>query len=399
MLPEGMPAFIRSLVLIASVILSTPAWAFVQDRSVLVEFERVIDSLVQSKKSVGVSAVLIFEGRSHFYSAGSFEQGNGLVLASKETIFELGSVGKTFTTLLLAKTIEDSIRDGGEPMSLESPANVLMPTGQKLPSLESREISLKDLVTHQSALPDLFSSGPPADPLNPYAESDQNEFFDFLGKARLARAPGSQFEYSNVGMALLGLLVAGGDSRMYVSEVDRRILRPLGMNDTHEAVPSWAMNRFSKGHNREGRVTSYWNLGALVGAGGFKTTALDMAAYLKALLNPAQFPSAYELELVQQPLARLDCTTSSATEIGWGWMIGHCGRLGPEAETIRWHTGGTGGFESFVAFDRRRSIGIAILSNQSDLYPLEDGRAYEQPVAIAGLGLMKRLLVPKPTNR
>lgn len=280
-----------------------------------------------------------------------------------DTVFEIGSITKPFTGLLLADMIER-----GE-VTLEEPVAQLLPEPVKSPSYEGRPITLLDLVTHTSALPRLPRNLAPADPNDPYADYTREKMFEFLTSYKLRRAPGDRSVYSNYGMALLGEALALRAKSDYASLLHERICAPLGMNDTRIELDAATAGRLTPGHDADGQPSPNWNLAAFAAAGGIRSTARDMVRFVQANLylpagattpgTPAtglpQVSDALRRALALSQLPRHK-VVAPAGEIALAWMIQ------PDGNTV-WHNGETGGYHSFTAFDRARGIGVVVLSN------------------------------------
>ena len=196
-----------------------------------------------------------------------------------ETIFEIGSVTKVFTALLLADMAER-----GE-VALDDPVRKYLPSGVTVPSRGRRDITLADLATHTSGLP--------RDPTNldlrslddPYAEYRAADLHAFLAGYSLQRDPGTQFEYSNVGMGLLGHALATRAGLSYEALLTRRVLGPLGMRNTSVVVDEERRSRRATGHSQALAPVPWWHFDAMAGAGAMNSTAQDMLVFAEAAMG------------------------------------------------------------------------------------------------------------------
>jgi CubicO group peptidase (beta-lactamase class C family) len=176
-------------------------------------------------------------------------------------VFEIGSITKVFTTLVLA----DMARRG--EVALDDPVAQYLPADVIMPKRGGRRIALIDLATHTSGLPRRPGDIAPADWANPYADYSIVQLYAFLGRYRLRRDIGAAHLYSNLGMGLLGhalALRAGGD---FETLVRKRITAPLGMVDTAMALTPGMRTRLAKGHDAERRPVANWDFDALAGPG------------------------------------------------------------------------------------------------------------------------------------
>lgn len=144
-----------------------------------------------------------------------------------DTVFEIGSITKVFTCLVLATMVER-----GEA-ALNDPVSRYLPEGVKVPERGGKQITLQDLATHTSGLPREPSNySCPTDWSQPLHDYSAEELYAFLQEHELTRDIGVQFEYSNLGVALLGHTLECCTGADYETLAKTRILGPLGMNDT-----------------------------------------------------------------------------------------------------------------------------------------------------------------------
>lgn len=274
-----------------------------------------------------------------------------------ETLFEIGSVTKALTSLLLA----DMVRRG--EVKLDDPVVKHLPPGAVAPTRNGKAITLIDLATHTSGLPRLPTNMAPKDPLNPYADYTEAQLDAFLRDYAPPRDIGGTYEYSNLGVGLLGRALAyraGGD---YETVLRQRVLAPLGMTDTAIALPPDQASRFSTGHNAALQPTPHWDLPSLAGAGALRSTADDLLKLVAAELGQVETPLA--AAMADQLVPRRPATGDVLVALGW--------HIWPTAEgEIISHSGGTMGFQSFVGFNRRTQVGVVVLSNSASVMGVDD---------------------------
>ena len=190
------------------------------------------------------------------------------------------------------------------------------------------------------------------------ADYTVQKLYDFLASYELPRDIGSQFEYSNLGMGLLGHVLSLRAGKSYEDLVIERILDPLGMHDTRITLTPSMKSRLAPGHNAAGAVVPNWDLPTLAGAGALRSTANDMAKFLAANLDSTLNPVARALATAHAPLRG---AASPQMRIGLAWLT-----LDQFAgKPLIWHNGGTGGYHSFVGFDPAANRGIVVLTNQT----------------------------------
>lgn len=274
-----------------------------------------------------------------------------------ETLFEIGSVTKAFTGLLLA----DMVRRG--EVKLDDPVVRHLPPGAVVPERNGKAITLFDLTTHTSGLPRLPSNMAMADPRNPYADYTEGQLDAFLRSYVLTRDIGATYEYSNLGVGLLGRALAyraGGD---YETVLRERVLKPLGLFSTAITLPPSLSERFSPGHAADLSQTPHWDLPTLAGAGGLRSSADDLLTLLAAELGYVDTP--LKAAMADQLVPRRPA--GGNVQVALGWHIGAT----PNGEIVS-HGGGTMGFQTFVGFDRKAGLGIVVLSNSAGPMGVDD---------------------------
>ncbi len=264
-------------------------------------------------------------------------------------VFEIGSITKTFTASILADMV-----DHGE-VRLDDPVAKYLPPSVRVPSRNGKQITLLDLVTQSSGLPRMPSNFTPKDSLNPYADYTVQQMYAFLSSYELTRDVGAEYEYSNLGVGLLGHALALKAGMSYEALVRQRILGPLGMRETAITLTPAMRARLAPGHEIDGRVVPNWDLPTFAGAGALRSTAADMLRFLIANLDSTGPPLGHALRETHD--AR-HATNDPNLKVGLAWHI-----LSRPVGNLVWHNGGTGGYRSFTGFDPARRIGVVVLSN------------------------------------
>jgi CubicO group peptidase (beta-lactamase class C family) len=293
------------------------------------------------------SAVIgvLAEGKTQVIGYGTVSPSDKSI-PSGNTLYEIGSISKTFTSTLLARMVEQ------KQVTLDEPVQKLLPNSVTVPSTRAGPITLAHLATHRSGLPSLPDNFEPADPGNPYADYTVAQMYEFLSRYDLPRDPGSAASYSNLGGGLLGHALALGAGCDYETLLRRLICDPLQMGDTRIALNAGQRARLAPGFDADGSPQKNWDLPTLAGAGAIRSDVNDLLKYVSAELElaPPEFSSA--LKLTQQSQAPFD----ARDDIGLGWLI-------DKQRGIRWHNGQTGGYHCFAAFHPEKKIGIVVLSN------------------------------------
>jgi CubicO group peptidase (beta-lactamase class C family) len=261
-----------------------------------------------------------------------------------DTVYEIGSITKTFTATLLAQEVQAG------KLSLDEPVAKLLPDFQ-IPSRNGKQITLLDIATQRSGLPRLPSNLSPQDPANPYADYDAAKLKAFLAGYQLPRDPGASYEYSNLAVGLLGYALAQSEHTTYGDLAARKVFAPLGMTMSGTAFNDKMRAHLAPGHDESGKPAKNWDIDALAGAGAIRSTANDMLRYLKANMGAPASPLTPAMKFAQQPRADV----GPAARIGLAWMTTDKG--------IVWHNGGTGGYRSFLGFTNDGRHGVVVLTN------------------------------------
>jgi CubicO group peptidase (beta-lactamase class C family) len=194
----------------------------------------------------------------------------------------------------------------------------------------------------------------PRDVTDPYPDYTAKNLYEFVATYKLKRPPGMQFEYSNVGVGLLGTLLANAAHTSYRKLLRAGVLGPLAMNDTDTTITPQIRAHLMPGFT-DGLTTSpAWTFSALAPAGAINSSMHDMILYLKANMNAPDGRLGSAMAFAQQP--RSGTTITASTKIGLNWFT-------DTQSHITWHNGQTGGYHSFLGFDRGRGVGIVVLSN------------------------------------
>jgi len=294
--------------------------------------------LLSAGKPTGIAVGVVRDGERRVFAFGS---------AKADSLFEIGSITKVFTGLMLAQMIEQgSLRP-------ETPVRELLPK-DTVAKPQGAEITVLDLVTQHSGLPRLPDNMKPADPNNPYADYRAKDLYQFLGKHGVARPDKPAFGYSNLGVGLLGHALANRAKTRYPELLKRLVLGPLKLADTAIDLSPEQQRRFIAGYSGALQPAHSWELDSLAGAGAIRSTAHDMLKFLEANLAPTQFKGSMSAALARshEPLADV----GPDKRIAYAWVY--------DTKTgTYWHNGGTGGFVAYAFFNRQGKYAAIVLVN------------------------------------
>jgi D-alanyl-D-alanine-carboxypeptidase/D-alanyl-D-alanine-endopeptidase len=296
-------------------------------------------------------------------------------LPPQNIIFEIGSITKAFTGLLLAQTVLEGKASLDDPIARHLPADLTL-------APDVAAITLRQLSAHTSGLPRLPDNLNPADLADPYADYTVELLYDFLRRHRLESPGPHPSDYSNLGVGLLGHILERVHGMRFAALVEEKICRPLGLDDTVIELSPEQLTRFAPPHSGSVAV-SPWNLGALPGAGALRSTAADLTRFAAALMDP-ESPLAKAFALARQPVAPF----GQQDRIGLGFMIAN-----RHGQDVYYHGGGTGGSRSVLeVIPAAKSATILLLNNDAP-EPAALVSAVHRPQPPAG-ALLDRSEVP-----
>jgi serine-type D-Ala-D-Ala carboxypeptidase/endopeptidase len=301
------------------------------------------------KKPPGVAVGLIDAHGSRIFVDGKTDAKEGRAIDA-DTMFEIGSVTKTFTAIVLEDMVDH------KELALDDPIGKFLPPSVTTPTRNGKQITLIDLATQSSGLPrlpdnmSLFTRVS----ANPYADYGPKQLYEFLSGYKLQRDIGSQYEYSNLGFGLLGQILALRAGTNYEALVIDRICRPLKMESTVISLTPQLKERLAPGHDASGNVTSNWDFQAIAGAGAVRSSIRDMVKFLAASMGVTNTGLRQTIARTEEP--RRDAG-GMGRRIGLAWHI--------DTDGVVWHNGGTGGYRSFVGFSKNTGRGVVVLANSA----------------------------------
>ncbi|MFK8110920.1 MAG: serine hydrolase [Rubripirellula sp.] len=328
---------------LGSCCLPAPTWAQNDLRS---KVEQLAKPYLESETVTGLFIGLIKGDQQTTVHLGS--TGEGGKKPDDHTIYEIGSMSKVFTGLLLADAVVS------KQLQLNDPAQKLLPVGVNMPKWKDREITLLEMSTHSSGLPRLSDNMPFGSPTNPYADYPSKLAHEFLNKHKLRREPG-EGEYSNFAVGLLGHLLSSHAKFSYDELLKQRLTKPLGMNDTRVELTDDMRKRLATAHAEGGAKSENWDFADMPGAGGIRSSIADLLKFAKANLKPPAGPVGETLNLAWQEHRK---GTGEEFTMGLGWHFARDGHT-------RWHNGQTGGYHSMLMVSRKSDFAVVLLTNTS----------------------------------
>ena len=342
-------AFLFGLLLVSAVCFAVQDVSLVPDDDAIRQI--LVERIDEQKRSVGIVVGVVEGGQRRVVSYGRIATDDSREVDG-DTVYEIGSITKVFTAILLA----DLVGEGA--FELETPVQRVLGPDVTVPTRNGDEITLLHLTTHSSGLPRMPDNFRPADAGNPYADYTVAQLYEFLSSHELQRDIGAEVEYSNLGTGLLGHALARSQETDYESLVSGRLLEPLGMSDTSITLSPSQQERLAVGHSVQLRPVANWDLPTLAGAGALRSTVNDMLTFIEVNLGLRESPLDDEVSATHAPRREFP---APGMQVGLGWVI----RSGHD-RMLHWHNGGTGGYRSFLGFDLESQTGVVVLSNSGD---------------------------------
>ncbi len=268
---------------------------------------------------------------------------------TEHTIYEIGSITKVFTAILLTQQVID------DKVALEDPIDKFLPASVKVTVKGEDKITLAHLSDHTSGLPRMPNNFTPANPNNPFADYTDQQLYDFLSSYTPSRNVGEAYEYSNLAQGLLGNILAKNVKLSYEELMKQRIAKPLEMGETVIVLDKEIKQRLAIGH-REGDEVENWDINTLAGAGAIRSSTADMLKFLKANLDLDSSPLKDAMAMTHQKRHN----KAGAEGVGLGWHIKQS-----DVGDILWHNGGTGGYRAFAGFNKETGTGVVVLTNST----------------------------------
>ena len=300
------------------------------------------------------------DGTRRVLTAGS--SGRAGVDLNGETIFEIGSITKTITGILLA----DMVRT--REVSLGDPVATLLSPGSSVPARNGKQISLLDLTTHHSGFPGQIDL--PQDSDNPWAAFTVASMYEWLSRFQPTRDPGAAFEYSNVGTGLLGHALALRAGKPYEALITERVLTPLGLSSTSITLTPAMLARVARAHDAFGDSTSMWDIPAIAGAGALRSTANDMLTFAAGNLEaasavaPTGIHASLKDALAPRRAIKNEKGKVGRDSVGFNWIL----NASPASRRLIWHNGGTGGHSAVLILDPAGKKAVVVLTNTGDAH-------------------------------
>lgn len=326
-------------------------------------------ALVKDRPYAAVVVGVIEKGEEQVFA---FGQCDGKP-PDRDSVYEIGSVTKVFTGILLADRVKAGV------VKLDDPVQTHLPDGWVMPRRDDRDITLLHLARHTSGLPKMsngFLAAAIAHPEDPFARFDEAALKKGLPGTKLLSAIGARHEYSNVGVGLLGHALAhASKAESYEAILTDRVLKPLSLGDTAITLTDSSKKRVIPGHTADGKRQSNWGFATCAACGALKSTVGDLLKFVKLNADPSG-PLKDAIEMAQDNWRDV---RPGQEECGLCWIRFPAKKNEP---TLIWHNGQTGGYHAFVGFVPGKG-GVAVLCNVATMKVDDAGFAVLRHVAEA----------------
>jgi D-alanyl-D-alanine-carboxypeptidase/D-alanyl-D-alanine-endopeptidase len=303
-------------------------------------------------KSFGIVVGIINENGNKIISYGKLSKDGPEV--DGDTVFEICSVTKVFTAILLADMVER-----GE-VGLNDPIDKYLPDSVKVPTWNGKKITLLHLATHTSGLPNTPQVYSPRDDKPGYVDFSVDQLYDFLSNYTLTREIGSKYQYSNLGMGLLGHVLSLRTGEPCRTLIIERICQPLGMKSSRFELSPVLQSRLAQGQYLDGQVAHKHQIPPLLsGAGGLRSTANDMLKFLAANIGLLKSPL---YTAMQKTHTGQKSIKGDEFKIGLAWFV-----IREDDLHILLHGGERPGYRSFIGFDPQKKTGVVVLANSAQI--------------------------------
>ena len=300
----------------------------------------------------GISMAFVDEQGEVSYRSLGYTSLNKTRTPDEHTLYEIGSITKTFTASLLMILLEERGLDADVTF------NELLGSDHRLqlPEPHGDAITLSHMMSHKSSIPRLPDNMVPADGNDPYKDYTIEAMIEYSNSLTYNHAPGEEFEYSNHAYKLLGYLVSELSGKPFDELLAERITGPLGMNSTYREVPESDQSRLAAG-SAFGEPASSWNFDEMRGLGELKSSAHDMAIYIKAQYGYLEFDGDEAVRKAHEPIHEM----REGRHMSNGWFVHEL----EAGDVIVSHGGGTGGYRAFAAFSTKTGRGAVALTNSN----------------------------------
>ena len=317
----------------------------------------IVNPYLQKNHTNALVVGIIHGNTSRFYRFGSIRPDTS-IKPKLNNYFEIGSITKVFTTMIL----QDQINKGR--LKFDKPAASYLPDSLNMPTKAGKAITLKHLATHTAGLPKIDFAYYQTEEgqkhqYNPYSAYDKSDLYQFLEEVSLKSKPGKKVHYSNMGMALLGHILEISTGKSY-KQLIAQYTEEMGMPKTATELRPREQKHYLQGYNNAGLKTPHWDFKIVAPAGAIRSTPKAMMRFAKINLGQIETPYNEALNQAHQPRLEIKRKNDTTGNMGLGWMISGKEIAG---DNMVFHAGGTYGFSAFLGLLKSRNSGVILMAN------------------------------------
>jgi beta-lactamase class C len=314
-----------------------------------INLQGIIDPIVQTSMqqtaTPGIAIAIHYGGQDYFFNYGLANKQQNIAV-NQNTIFELASITKIFTSTLLAISLQQG------KIQLNDPIVKYLPALNQTQNLPIDQVKVVNLATHTASFPrDITDFG--------VAKTDQAGFYQQLAKWQPSNPIGSQYLYSNVGFGLLGKVLETANGQDFITLLNQGIVGPLNLSNTFVLVPADKTNLEAQGYRQNGEPAPFYTPNFLYGGGALRSSSADMLQFLDANMGVGNVNSTSfsAMQLTQQSYV----TVKPTFAMGLGWQ-----RMFRNGNLFMTKNGMNQGFNTFVGFSPLHQYGVVVLTNKRD---------------------------------
>lgn len=311
----------------------------------------LIQGEVRNKRSKSIIVGIIDSNGRQIFAAG-IKSDHDPALPDGNTMYEIGSITKVFTSLLLA---EMSLQ---HRLNLTDPVSKYLPENVHSPVRNGKEISLLSLSTHRSGMPRFPYNADPKDIDKPYVDYTTGKLYEYISHFEPPFDIDSKWRYSNIGYGLLGQVLHLVSHKNFETMVTEDICKPLHMDNTSVSLTAKQRINLAIGHASTGTEVGLTELGAIDAGGALRSNVNDLLTFAAAnigLSTSSLFPA---MELTHKLQAKKDGNDTYTT---MGWTLVDAG-----GKQLLFKDGGMPGYTSFLGIDKKTKTGVVVLSNSNN---------------------------------
>lgn len=273
-------------------------------------------------------------------------------LPDGNTIYEIGSITKVFTSLVLA---DMSLK---HQLNLTDPISKFLPKTVKTPVRNGKEISLLSLSTHRSGMPRFPYNVDPKNLEQPYADYTVDKLYEYVSHFEPPFDIDTKWKYSNVAYGLLGNILTLAAKKDFETLITEEICKPLNLNNTVISLTAKQKSNLATGHAETGTAVGLTDLGAIGPGGSIRSTVNDLLTFAEANLGIIKTNLSPAIELTHLPQAKKDGNDTYTT---MGWTL-----ASDDGKNLLFKDGGMPGYCTFLGIDKKNKIGVVVLSNSNN---------------------------------